>query len=292
MYRLRTLLFKVALVLWLVVPDLSRVSEAQPVRSAIAQSGSTTLADTTLTANAVVRIGRTIEIAEKEAKVELTEEAKDLIVKQFLLEKTIKGEPLEQITLAPNEARQLAALLSTTKKNALDLPETEALLADWKFKQTTPLISSQVAMNSKLAGVKLDSAVIKTIERDLLQRTKWMARSNIPVENIRKNNVVYLTAIFAAIQKHNVDERAYRKARETVFEKIIRLTIGSTPLQADVEINGTHVGKTVINDKPVEAGLEYVFVFRLKGYKADRRRYYVLPDQPAQEVNGFLLPEK
>jgi hypothetical protein len=77
-----------------------------------------------------------------------------------------------------------------------------------------------------------------------------------------------------------------------MFQKIVRVTIKSIPNSAEVEVNGTHVGRTVIEKKPIEAGQEYVFLFRLDGYKTDRRMFYVLPDQPTQEVLGLLLPAK
>jgi hypothetical protein len=120
-----------------------------------------------------------------------------------------------------------------------------------------------------------------------------MAKSHVPADEIQKKNDAYLNAVFAAATPGTVlDERTYAKARQTVFQKIVRLTIRSIPDAAEVKVNGTHVGKTVIEKRPFEAGNEYVFLFTLQGYKNDRRVFYVLPDQPAQEIVGFLLAAK
>ena len=240
---------------------------------------------------AIPKLTKGVETAARESKVELTPEAKDFIVKQLILERRIKGDPIETITVSPAEERDIAKLLAAAKKEKVNLETIESLLASRKIKQLAPNVSDQILKTSKLAGIKLNARSTNLIERDLMARINLMAKSNLPAEAIENNNGAYLNAIFAAAPAKVIGANAYAKARDTVFQRIVRLTIRSIPEGAEVEINGINVGKTVIEKKPMEAGYEYVFLFKLQGYKNDRRVFYVLPDQPTQEVDGFLLPE-
>jgi hypothetical protein len=235
-----------------------------------------------------------VEKAALSFKVNLPADTKDLLAKEIVSEQWSAEKEFQAIGYSDKDVWKLMSAIAaktraTNKGTKIDAATIEAIRVEQKVEAVKPTLFTDIYANAERAKIKLVGETPELLYSDLFVQTTKLARSWIPIKEIRHMNTGYMHLVFAKAASPALDADLYGKVKSTIFQQIVHLTIKSCPSEADVEIAGRSLGKTVIEKKRFYAGREYIFWFKLKDHEVARRNYYVAPVPEYQEIEQILF---
>lgn len=223
-----------------------------------------------------------------ERNIYLKPEAKDVVVREMIrraINKQISANDIK-IVLPEEEVSELYdKVVVKSSKEDVSPKIVESILVGKKTAIAKTTIPSQIIQNVEISGVDLGKGMDQVLKDDLLLRAFRLAESGLTVDEINIKIDSSLKMLFRVGPKLN------KTIYKAIFSPIVNLTITSTPDGASVELKGSHIGKTTINRKPLDAGDYYTFNFKLDGYKPSNHLFYVECYPDNQTLDEVLIKE-
>jgi hypothetical protein len=242
---------------------------------------------------ATSRVGQVFERVSLDQGVKLSPEAKEILIKEIIVDGKYKGIPPDRMGISESEAKKLTgAIASKAEKGEVTANSINSFIIEDKIKRVNATIPENISKYATDFNVRLIKGTEGIIQKDLEMQTKAMAESSLSVSEIKDRNVGYLKAIYSATSSQILDPAEYGKLRYSIFPSLIKVTIHSIPSGSNVETGGVAIGETSIVEKSFEPEKKYIFIFKQSGYKTSEREYFVTLHPPKQELTEVLIEEK
>lgn len=237
--------------------------------------------------NAEAAVGK----AAVERKILLTEEAKRTLALEVVRQETASAKPTTSEPSTAAVERVLAPVADRGATTVISAEAAQTAVLNDKTRQVTATLAPDVTVELAATKTSITDAARQRLLVDLEAQTEGLPRSGLDIVTMRSRNQAFIKAIDSMVTEVTITEPMYQQARNAVFQRLVKVTLETTPAGAVVAMGGGRIGTTPIVSKPFESGKSYRFEFLLSGYRPTTREFYVTAVPEAQTIAELLAPD-